>query len=268
MPRPLFQSCTGSANFVVRRLALLGAMAIAGGGASQFTLVSVANAANAVPSVKQFSTPSLPSSTSPSSPSPPSTTTQPPITSGTRFMCQMTSGEYTVMYSPQSQPGQVYPWAKPMELGGGWIPERRCNEISRRLEMYRPDGLLEMQTGLENGYNTVCVTTQQVPSCRIVLTVPPGQDPLTTRDRVFENLSVADSGQRTDAVSTLTENDSNNVLNQIGEVLNLPSRSRPQSRSNSINLRPFLDPTDGGTGTRLTRDAAQSSPRLDPNRFR
>ncbi|NJN90156.1 MAG: hypothetical protein HC878_07090, partial [Leptolyngbyaceae cyanobacterium SL_5_14] len=104
------------------------------------------------------------------------------------------------MYYPQSQPGQAYAWATPTELGGGWTEERRCNEISRRLEFYRPDGLLEMQTGVENGYSTICVTTQQNASCRIVLTVPPGQDPLVTRDRVFENLAVADRGQQTDSV--------------------------------------------------------------------
>lgn len=194
----------------------------------------------------------------------PSTTAQPPVTSGTRFSCQNTSGQYTVMYSPESQPGKVYPWATPSQLGGGWSPDRRCNEISRRLEMYRPDGLLEMRTGVENGYNTVCVTTQQNSACRIVLTVPPGQDPLATRDRVFENLAVADSGQNTNAVNTFTD-DASNILDQIGEALNLSS---PRPQSPAINLRPFLDRTDGGTGARLTGGATQSNPRLNPDRFR
>ncbi len=92
-----------------------------------------------------------------------------------RFTCQMMNGQYTVMYHPESQKGQSYQWANPTGLGGGWTAERRCNEISRRLEFYRPDGLQEMKTAMENGYNTVCVTTQKVPGCRIVLTVPPAR---------------------------------------------------------------------------------------------
>jgi Circadian oscillating protein COP23 len=194
-------------------------------------------------------------------------TTQPSVTTGTRFECQMVDGQYTVMYSPESQPGQSYPWATPTALGGGWSPELRCNEISRRLESYRPDGLLEMQTGMENGYNTICVTTQQDATCRIVLTVPPGQDPLVTRDRVFENLAVADSGQQTDGVATFSGGD-NGLLNQIGDALdlNLPSLSGRSRRADSINLRPFLDRADGGTGTRL--QSGQANPQLNPDRFR
>lgn len=95
--------------------------------------------------------------------------------SGTRFSCQIVNGQYTVMYQPQSQPGQSYPWAVPSNMGGGWNPIKRCGEISRRLEQYRPDGLIDMQTAVENGYNTVCVTTQRASGCRIILTVPLGR---------------------------------------------------------------------------------------------
>ena len=105
-------------------------------------------------------------------------------TDGTpRFACQIENGEYTVMYFPESQPNQAYAWATPTELGGGWTEERRCNAISSRLESYRPEGLLELRTGTENGYNIVCATTEQSPNqCGIVFTVPPGQDPVQTRD--------------------------------------------------------------------------------------
>src|SRR5579883_2537597 len=135
--------------------------------------------------------------------------------SGVRFTCEVVNGQYTVMYHPESQPSRSYPWAVPSNMGGGWSPDRRCSEISRRLESYRPDGLLEMKTGMENGYNTVCVTTEKVASCRIVLTVPNGQDPTSTRDRVFQNLTVADSGQQTQGVNTYVGNGSNNILDQI-----------------------------------------------------
>lgn len=196
------------------------------------------------------------------------TETVSPAPADARFACQYIDGEYVVMYYPQSQPGESYPWAKPTTLGGGWTPERRCTEISRRLESYRPDGLLEMRTSVENDYDIVCVTTQQNSDCRIVLTVPPGQDARVTRDRVFESLTVADSGQQTDAVTTFTGND-RNVLGDLANELNLPSIpgiNMPSRRSSdAINLRPFLDPSDGGTGNQLV---PSNAPSLNPDRFR
>lgn len=176
-----------------------------------------------------------------------------------RFTCQYDNGEFVVMYSPESEPGTSYQWAIPGEMGGGWTPERRCNAIAERLEDYRPDGLLELQTGVENNYNIVCVTTTDAPGCRIVFTVPNDQDPIDTRDRVFENLAIANSGQETAGVNTFTGNGSGDILADIGNELglNLPGVStRPQRRSSvnrnqGIDLRPFLDPADGGTGANL-----------------
>ncbi|HEY9659431.1 MAG TPA: COP23 domain-containing protein [Allocoleopsis sp.] len=212
-------------------------------------------------SVAQFngitSSPPAPITTTPnsssSSPTNPATISTPP--SDARFSCEVLGGDYTVVYHPQSQPGQTFAWAKPMALGGGWSVDRRCAEISRRLESYRPDGLVEMRTSTENGYNIICVTTEANPSCRIVLTVPPGQDPIVTRDRVFENLTVADSGEQTQAINTFAGDDGN-ILNQIGNAIGIDLSSvthgrRAANSSEAIDLRPFLDPADGGTGERL-----------------
>ncbi|NER00886.1 MAG: hypothetical protein F6K30_30045 [Cyanothece sp. SIO2G6] len=176
-----------------------------------------------------------------------------------RFTCQYDNGEFVVMYSPESEPGTSYQWAIPGEMGGGWTPERRCNAIAERLEDYRPDGLLELQTGVENNYNIVCVTTTDAPGCRIVFTVPNDQDPIATRDRVFENLAIANSGQETAGVNTFTGNGSSDILAEIGDELglNLPGvatgtqRRSAINRNQGIDLRPFLDPADGGTGANL-----------------
>lgn len=175
--------------------------------------------------------------------------------STTRFTCQYDNGEFVVMYSPESEPGESYAWAIPGAMGGGWTPERRCNAIAERLEDYRPDGLLELQTGIENNYNTVCATTTDAPGCRIVFTVPNGQDPVVTRDRVFENLAIANSGQETTGVNTFTGSSSSSILTDLGNDLglnlptSLPSQQSRQSsyRDQGIDLRPFLDPADGGT---------------------
>ncbi len=186
---------------------------------------------------------------------------------GPRFTCQVHNGQYTVMYAPTSQPGQAYPWAVPQDMGSAWPADRRCAEISARLERYRPDGLLALETAVENGYNTVCVTTEATSGCRIVFTVPPGQDATLTRDRVFDNLAVADRGDQTQGVTTFTGSN-NGVLGQIGTILGLPSSSMPTRTSpQGINLKPFLDPADGGTGARLSGGQPSGRP-LKPDAFR
>lgn len=188
-----------------------------------------------------------------------------------RFSCQLVNGQHTVIYHPESRPNEGFPWAVPSAMGGGWTADRRCIEISRRLEEYRPDGLLELQTGQENGYNIVCVTTQDNDACRIVFTVPPGQDPLLTRDLVFQNITTADTGAMTQGVNTYTSQSGNEIGNllSLGVSLLTNSRSPKLGTRSSIPLRPFLDAADGGTGQALKRGIRQpAGPRLNPINFR
>ncbi|MDJ0509019.1 MAG: COP23 domain-containing protein [Crocosphaera sp.] len=191
---------------------------------------------------------------------PPPTTTS---SSDTRFECQFNEGRYKVMYRPQSQSMQPYPWAIPSNMGDGWTAERRCGEISRRLEMYRPDGLLELRTGQENGYDTICVTTEVDQSCRIVLTVPPGKNPEITRNQIFQTLVAAEEGQYTQGVSAFTGGGSI-VNNPLGQLLNgtIPQINKPTS--NGINLLPFLDKEDGGTGENLQQTSTNTNPNPAP----
>ena len=210
--------------------------------------------------------PQSPSSLPPQSPSQsrPNNTNNPATRTSRidpRFACQLYNGQYTVMYRPLSQPGQAYPWAVPRDLGDGWTAQRRCQEISQRLESYRPDGLAELGTGYENGYQTICATTEAVPRCRIVLTVPPGQNAEMIRDRIFESLTVADSGQMTQGVSAFQGN-SGNFLNQLGQLFNRgqkPATPTPQTAKAGINLKPFLDTKDGGTGQKLSQQNPQNT---------
>jgi Circadian oscillating protein COP23 len=200
-------------------------------------------------------------------------------TASARFFCQVWNGQYTVMYSPESRSGEVFPWAVPKDLANGWLAEKRCNEISRRLEEYRPDGLNELSTSTENGLNTVCATTQSNQSCRIVFTVPPGQDPLTTRNSVFQNLTIADKGTMTQGVNTYVSNGNVNLndnlvnlgLSILGSNSGLGGNSgwRSSYADQDINLKPFLSPADGGTGRALTHGVRlHRGLRLNPNNFR
>lgn len=194
-------------------------------------------------------------------------------TANARFTCEVMNDGYTVMYHPKSQPDRSYEWAQPRAMGGGWSEDRRCAEIARRLEFYRPDGLQELAVSQVNNYDIICVTTQNNPECRIVLTVPPGEDATLIRDRVFENLTVADSGQQTDAVNALVDTGESNVLGTVEDILGIPvpgqnNNSPTRTNRGGINLQPFLDPADGGTGTQLNQTMPGSSSReLDPEKF-
>jgi Circadian oscillating protein COP23 len=169
-----------------------------------------------------------------------------------RFMCESFNNQYMVTYHPIDRPGDKYPWAVPTTMGT-WDANKRCTEIARRLEDYRKDGLQELRTDVKNGYDTVCVTTEKNNSeCRIVFTVPKGQDAIATRDSVFNNLSMADSGQQTTGVSTFTSNGNNNFGGILGNT-NIPSNPSSSQPKSSIDLRPFLSTKDGGTGTGFSR---------------
>ncbi|MEM9540002.1 MAG: COP23 domain-containing protein [Cyanobacteria bacterium P01_E01_bin.42] len=194
-----------------------------------------------------------------------------------RFTCTTNEGVPTVMYSPKEQE-DAYPWAVPQALGGGWTPQKRCEVIAQRLEQYRPDGMVELQNSTENNYDVVCVTTEKDPACRIVLTVPPGQSPEIVRDRVFENLTLADSGESTQGVATFTDGGSpTDILGQLGQLGNIfntgsssPSGNIRLSSPGAINLKPFLAPSDGGNGSGLHRLSGDRRPglQLNPDRFR
>jgi Circadian oscillating protein COP23 len=199
-----------------------------------------------------------------------------------RFMCESMDNQSTVTYHPVDRPGDKYPWAVPSTMGTTWNASKRCTEIARRLEEYRRDGLKELRTEVKNQYDTVCVTTEKNSECRIVFTIPKGQDALATRDSVFRNLTMADSGQTTTGVNTFADGGNNGLDGILGNILpkigtnpgvNTPNPVRAMPNKESIDLRPFLSIKDGGTATKLRAPIAKPQPtnndpkKLDPRRF-
>jgi Circadian oscillating protein COP23 len=191
------------------------------------------------------------------------------VTNGAaRFACENVSGQLTVIYRPQSRQNEAYPWAVPGDMGSTWNSQRRCGEIARRLESYRPDGLQELRTGIQNQHNVVCVTTEKDQSCRIVFTVPSQQDPIITRDRVFRNLTLADSGQQTAGVNTFAGTNSGGDF--LGGLFGGGSNNSNYKPSGSgLDLRPFLSVQDGGTGNQIGNPVpVPAQYRLNPDNFR
>jgi|GEM_PF-4065847 len=117
------------------------------------------------------------------------------IPNDTEFTCQVINEQYTVMYTPEGQSFYSSAWLtlqpKASEFfGDPWIPQKRCQDISQRLELYRPDGLLELSTSKKNGYDIVCMITENNPECRIVFTLLPGEDAALTIEQILENHNV------------------------------------------------------------------------------
>jgi Circadian oscillating protein COP23 len=189
--------------------------------------------------------------------------------SSARFTCERVSGQLTVVYRPLSRPNEAYPWAIPADMGAAWNSQRRCGEIARRLETYRSDGLQELRTGIDNRQNVVCVTTERNQSCRIVFTVPGRQDPTATRDQVFRNLTLADSGQQTQGVNTFAGGN-DNILGGIDSRLGSSGQTAVRrNKSQGIDLKPFLATEDGGNGSRIGNPVqVPANYRLNPNNFR
>ncbi len=193
------------------------------------------------------------------------------VTNGAaRFACENVNGQLTVIYRPQSRQNEAYPWAVPSDMGATWNSQRRCGEIARRLESYRPDGLQELRTGIQNQQNVVCVTTEKDQSCRIVFTVPAQQDPIITRDRVFRNLTLADSGQQTAGVNTFAgTNNGGDFLGGLFGGNNPNYKPRPSRNGSGLDLRPFLSVQDGGTGNQIGNPVpVPAQYRLNPDNFR
>lgn len=195
-----------------------------------------------------------------------------------RFMCESIDNQYTVTYHPIDRPGERYPWAVPSTMGNNWNSSKRCNEIARRLEEYRRDGLKELRTDFTNRYNVICVTTERNGECRLVFTVPSGKDAIATRDSVFRNLTLADSGQQTAGVNTFAEGSNTglgkilgNVVPNLGSDGNQPTPGRSVGGKNALDLRPFLSTTDGGTATQLRSPSGTTTMpnvrKLNPQRF-
>jgi Circadian oscillating protein COP23 len=241
------------------------------------TLAIGTNAAWGESRIERDNAPNRPSTTTttqpatvPQSSSPPPTTTT--VATSPRFVCEQVSGQLTVVYKPQSRPNEAYPWAVPGDMGSSWNSQRRCGEIARRLELYRPDGLQELRTGIENRQNVVCVTTEKNQSCRIVFTVPARQDATATRDQVFRNLTMADSGQQTQGVNTFAGGSNDNLLDGVlgnGGSRRTATRTTTQRRGAGINLKPFLSSEDGGNGSRIGNPVqVPANYRLNPDNFR
>lgn len=99
------------------------------------------------------------------------------------FWCAMSSGAPATLY--QNRQGGVEPWiywTSDAFSDSGYTPERRCQEVSSRLETYRRNRQLQFITvGRINNQRVICTASQINGRCEnLIYTLKAGQDPIAT----------------------------------------------------------------------------------------
>jgi len=115
-----------------------------------------------------------------------------------RFSCELPkdTNVWTVMYDN----GKKQPWlGMVIPMGGGWTPARRCEEIERRLEYFRQDGLLSLEYRDDSNtpkQKVICAKTKlSGDGCPLLLTLDVEVDGYEVLRKMTEALR---SGERVD----------------------------------------------------------------------
>jgi cell division protein FtsB len=115
------------------------------------------------------------------------------VSSGIFFSCQNVNGiPTTVGFSPtwNNQPRELIRWVKKF---GGNTPQKRCEEVTERLNFGLGNGAMYTTFGIMDGQNVICTTDKSGNGCQYLLfTVKPGQDPKSVLNDLF-SLSGTDS---------------------------------------------------------------------------
>ncbi|MGD2179852.1 COP23 domain-containing protein [Lusitaniella coriacea] len=132
-----------------------------------------------------------------------------------RFSCELRpdtakGGEvWTVMYRNEKR---KQPWLKMVTtLGGNWTPSERCQEIARKLELYREDGLIKLTYRTDPAtpsQDVICAYTKESgDECPLLITLKPGTNSYETLREMTAALAGGDgvyqssNGASTDTLS-------------------------------------------------------------------
>jgi hypothetical protein len=107
-----------------------------------------------------------------------------PVQAGVQptFSCAQNLGAPTTMvYGPNGAKPFIR-WTSSQFSASGWSPERRCMEVSKRLQDAKErNALAFITTGNMNGLPVICTAREKGGSCDVLLyTLKPGQDPVLT----------------------------------------------------------------------------------------
>ncbi|AFY82523.1 COP23 domain-containing protein [Oscillatoria acuminata] len=99
---------------------------------------------------------------------------------GTDYSCDLTQNPpVTIARTSVKGDMPVIAWKSTFFEGSGYTPEKRCLEVSERLQTYYQMGLLHyLTTGVQDNQNIICVTRTHGGDCSgLLLTLEPGDNP-------------------------------------------------------------------------------------------
>ena len=106
------------------------------------------------------------------------------------FSCKMFSGAWTTFVNESGKPEkQMIRWTSEFGALAGYTPERRCKEVTNRMNKYVSESGQYITHGTMNNLNVICTTDDLGKDClHLLYTLKPDQDPKLTLEDLF-NLS-------------------------------------------------------------------------------
>ena len=110
-------------------------------------------------------------------------------TSARSFVCGSAAGApATNVVTADGRQVPVIRWTSSMFNDAGWSPQRRCQEVSARFDMFLKQGRLAyITTGRINGLPVICTTDSRGGACDgLLYTLKPGQNATATLKNLLD----------------------------------------------------------------------------------
>ena len=104
------------------------------------------------------------------------------------FSCKKVSGAWTTVVNESGKPEQqIIRWNSDFGALVGYTPERRCQEVTGRMNIYLNQKNLYVTHGIMNREKVICTTDKLGKDCiHLLYRLKPDQDPKLTLKDLFE----------------------------------------------------------------------------------
>ncbi|MBD2199162.1 MULTISPECIES: COP23 domain-containing protein [Calothrix] len=157
---------------------------------------------------------------------------QPSLAQSTTFFCDRNSqGVLTTYAQTKSRNVPVIRWKSWDFAAAGYTPEQRCEEVSRRFQTYKNNGMLNyITTGIMNRQSVVCVSSAKGGGCQgLLFTLKPGANASRVLQQLFD----------------ISEGKSNTVVYEsFGSSRNTPTDTNYIDVNQLLNITPEESTSD------------------------
>lgn len=103
------------------------------------------------------------------------------------FSCKMVGGAWTTLVNESGQPErQLIRWTSDFGAKVGYTPERRCNEVTQRMNLYFSNRGQFITHGMQGREKVICATNHLGKDClNLLYTLKPDQDAKATLEDLF-----------------------------------------------------------------------------------